>query len=79
MKYLQTAGGTQTNRVFSLPGTCDICRATRCPTIYDASVLVNGRWVWAWTCPECFALHNGGLGVGRGQEYKSSIDTGNTL
>lgn len=69
MKATQTAGGSSTGEVMSVPSTCDVCESPT-TTIYDAAVLVSGRRIWAWTCPDCFATHSGTLGIGRGQEYK---------
>lgn len=69
MQYTQTAGGTRTGAHFQHSGTCDICGSTACPTLYDASLRLRNRRIWAWACPECFAAGQGKLGVGLGQRY----------
>jgi transposase-like protein len=68
--YAQTAGGTFPGQPITHTGTCDICRSTDNPVIYDASV--HGRW--GWLCHLCFTTFGGQLGVGLGQQYTKQED-----
>lgn len=74
MKATQTTGGSKTGQIMTVPSTCDVCKNPTA-TIYDAAILISGRRIWAWTCPDCFAAHSGALGIGRGQEYKAVVET----
>ena len=68
--YEQVAGGSRPGKQIQHTGTCDICSKTNCPDIYDAAVHARGRFIWAWSCPDCFGEGNGRLGIGQGQHYR---------
>jgi hypothetical protein len=69
MTYTQAAGGTQTGRSIQHTGTCDVCGARQCSTLYDASLRFGTRRTWAWCCQTCFDERDGHLGLGLGQQY----------
>jgi hypothetical protein len=68
--YEQVAGGSKPGKQIQHTGTCDICGKTNCPDICDAAVHARGRFIWAWSCPDCFGEGNGRLGIGQGQHYR---------
>lgn len=58
--------GTVT-RVYAIP-MCDINAAHG--KAYADAKLTRLRGTWAYVCKDCFALHGGSLGLGKGQELK---------
>lgn len=72
MKYIQTAGGSRTGKPSYYSGTCDVCRSGDNAVIYDASLHIGNRRIWAMACQACFEDHHGRLGTGLGQKYEAA-------
>lgn len=67
--YAITKGGTIGKAHLNPPIACDVCRAEIGSVFYDAQIMMGIRLVWANTCPHCFSVKRGKLGIGFGQEY----------
>jgi hypothetical protein len=58
----------------SVPERCDICETPFGKGRGKTDVAIDGATIhgsWAWMCPTCFASYGIGIGLGKGQKYRS--------